>query len=248
MSGRVKRITCGINGEAITTTQKLLMMLLADYHNEEEGTAWPSMSTLSRQCLSDERTIQRAVKHLESCGLLAVERGTGNVRSTYFLLPEGRHSAAPTDAGVTPRDEKGATFTDENGCVSIDSLQSEKQPKEEDPREVFNLLRRYYRRKIGKSIGGPGGYGETFAAIVQRRTGDAVLEAGKLWVDELDRTFMRTVHWPFAMFMKHIDQRLEDYEDQQAAKAEPIEDRDAEDPAAHMQRTERGRKDLEKYA
>lgn len=249
MSGRVKKIVCGKNGEPITTTQKLLMMLLADYHNEEEGTAWPSMTTLSKQCLSDERTIQRAVRHLESCGLLFVERGTGAVRSTYCLLPEGRHCAAPVDMGVTSVVDIGATPEVEIGDVSIKSLKEEEptEPKE-DVGEVFKLLKRYYRQKIGKSIGTPGSYGEAFAAAVQRSSGDVVLAAGKLWVDELDKTFMRTVRWPFAMFMKHIEQRLEEYEDQKIAASQSDENGEEPDPRRSMLRTDQGRKILEKYS
>jgi DNA-binding MarR family transcriptional regulator len=86
MAGRVKRILAGRNGEPISTTDKLLLLILADYHDPESGYAWPSVKILAEQCLSTERTIQTSLRHLEKCNLVKTEMKAGK-RSKYFLLP-----------------------------------------------------------------------------------------------------------------------------------------------------------------
>lgn len=90
MTAQVKHIRSGVNGEPITVSQKLILMLLADSHNEDFGFAWPKIERLAEDSLLDERSVQRCIGHLESCGLLSVEKGGGRGNpSKYFVLPNG---------------------------------------------------------------------------------------------------------------------------------------------------------------
>lgn len=52
-------------------TQKVLLLSLADLANDAE-LCWPSVKTLAKKCQLSRRTIQRASRRLESCGLINV--------------------------------------------------------------------------------------------------------------------------------------------------------------------------------
>jgi hypothetical protein len=126
MAGRVKDILCGMRGEPITTTQKLVLLVLADSYNEDEGCAWPKVETLARQCLCDERSIQRSISHLCEVGLLSVEKSSGPGKANcYYPLPQG-DIKSPTTKGVTPVSGKGVTPVSEIQNVSINEPIEEK--------------------------------------------------------------------------------------------------------------------------
>jgi len=91
----------------------------------------------------------------------------------------------------------------------------------EDVVEVFKSCKRSYRRKTGKSLGFPRGPKfEEFAHWVVKKTGDVILEAFNLWLEEQDRKFLRGVNWPFGMFMKNIADAVEAYEDKIGGEGE----------------------------
>jgi hypothetical protein len=218
MSAKAKDVLCGVDGEEITTTEKLVLLVLADYHNEEDGYAWPSVATLAKKCLSSDRTIQNSLKHLQACGLLVIQEIRGQ-KSRYFLLGETPENTAP----VQPVVEEPPQPRVNSVSVSIIEPQGESAAKEqeEDSGEVFKQIKRYYRRKTGRPIGNPGYHFEAFDAAVQRYTGDVVLGAAQLWTDELERSFARTIRWPFSMFMKKLEEKIEAYYDQNESLKRP---------------------------
>lgn len=61
----VKDLTNGISH-----TEKLLLFVLADYHNTAKRIAWPSISVLAKESLMSERSAQRILARLESKGLI----------------------------------------------------------------------------------------------------------------------------------------------------------------------------------
>src|SRR5882762_9575623 len=88
MSGRVKEIRCGMNGQPITRTDKLVLLVLADYYNETTKSSWPSLSTLAEECLSSKTSLWRSLTRLEKIGLLTAKVGRWK-ESEYALLPNG---------------------------------------------------------------------------------------------------------------------------------------------------------------
>ncbi len=79
-------------GLSLPPTQKLLLLALAD-NADDAGACWPSLKSLATKCEVTPRTIQRAIKEFEACGLLAVtSRYAGNGRQTsnaYRLILTG---------------------------------------------------------------------------------------------------------------------------------------------------------------
>ena len=76
MSWKAAGIVKDIN-EGISASEKLLLLILADYYNDSTGQCNPAQRTLAKQCLMSPRTLIRALQHLESTGFIKVVRGHG---------------------------------------------------------------------------------------------------------------------------------------------------------------------------
>ena len=91
----------------IPSTEKMVLMCLCDYANDDGGNCWPAVATLARKCSKGERTIQVAIRSLESMGILDVHerRGTSN---SFRLNPRKictpADVAPPQNTAKTPAD------------------------------------------------------------------------------------------------------------------------------------------------
>ena len=54
--------------------QLLVLIKIADFYNEEQGRAWPSVGTIGRETQLSESTVKRCIRQLESQGLLEVQQ------------------------------------------------------------------------------------------------------------------------------------------------------------------------------
>lgn len=81
---------------------KLVLLVIAHHTNDYSGIAWPGLARLSRFTGLDRRSIQRAVKELETLGLMRVRRGTGNTSSVYTLTLPGEDEIDITDEKHLP--------------------------------------------------------------------------------------------------------------------------------------------------
>jgi hypothetical protein len=65
---------------------KLVLMVLADYHDDERGYAWPSQETLSRNCEMPLRTVRHALHQLEQSGFITqTQQGNQHQPSRYVF-------------------------------------------------------------------------------------------------------------------------------------------------------------------
>ena len=102
------------------STAKLLLIVLADYANDE-GMAWPSVKTMAEETEKSERSIQLLLRKLEQMRLirkgdqkLVAKYAKGRRPVVYKLFPKTKKSETPMDATV----ERGEThFTPETGCT-----------------------------------------------------------------------------------------------------------------------------------
>jgi hypothetical protein len=82
-------ITCP-NGEPITRSEKFLALLLANRHNPDHDTAWPSIALLAKEALMNDRTIQRLLKSLERKGVISRKyrfKGPSAYDTTIYRFP-----------------------------------------------------------------------------------------------------------------------------------------------------------------
>lgn len=61
----------------ITITEKLVLLVLADYHNTKDKACWPSIPTLSDECLVSERAMYNILDRLEEKGFIEIARTPG---------------------------------------------------------------------------------------------------------------------------------------------------------------------------
>lgn len=113
------------------STAKLLLIVLADYANDE-GMAWPSVKTMAEETEKSERSIQLLLRKLEQMRLirkgdqkLVAKYAKGRRPTVYKLFPTAKKSETPMDATV----ERGETHcTPETGCTGETHFTPRVQP------------------------------------------------------------------------------------------------------------------------
>ena len=113
------------------STAKLLLIVLADYANDE-GMAWPSVKTMAEETEKSERSIQLLLRKLEQMRLirkgdqkLVAKYTKGRRPVVYKLFPTAKKGETPMDATV----ERGETHcTPETGCTGATHFTPQVQP------------------------------------------------------------------------------------------------------------------------
>ncbi len=87
----VKGLPCRPEGVFIKGTQCAVLRVLADYHNEKTGCAWPSIKAVARQCGISERYCRALMSSLEGIKIINRHR-TRNLKnggecSNLFTFP-----------------------------------------------------------------------------------------------------------------------------------------------------------------
>ena len=80
-----RRIGAILARPTLTTAEKLLLVVLEWYTNEE-GVAWPSVPTLGRRVSVTERTVYDLIARLEGLEILDVDHGGGRRRSNHYAV------------------------------------------------------------------------------------------------------------------------------------------------------------------
>lgn len=70
----------------INPTQKLVLLALADWANDE-GLCWPSINRLASKTGIAGRSVQRVIRQLEDLGLVCREEVTGKGNKYWILSP-----------------------------------------------------------------------------------------------------------------------------------------------------------------
>jgi hypothetical protein len=87
-------------------SEKLLLLVLADYYDDVKGYAWPSHATLSDDCEMPVRTVQWALKRLQEDGfVIRLQKGNQFQPSKWSLNME---SEPATSATVNPQRVAGS--------------------------------------------------------------------------------------------------------------------------------------------
>jgi len=72
-----------------TLGSRLVLLVLADYADEEGGSCWPSVKTIARETLLSERQVQYNLRHLQEIGEITVEEKGGGRKSTRYRVSMG---------------------------------------------------------------------------------------------------------------------------------------------------------------
>ena len=112
----VQAITWALDYAAGSVTEKVILLVLANYANEF-GVSWPSQKTLADQTALGERTVRRVLADMERRGVIrriVRRRGNGSRQSDMILLsafegckpaPPGVLDDGPDDGEFGPSDQ-----------------------------------------------------------------------------------------------------------------------------------------------
>ena len=94
----IRRILAALETNDLPSSEKLLLILLADHADDETGKCWPSQNYIARRSGFSRSTINRTIKRLEGKGLIQIQhrfREDGGWRSNaYIVLPGVRPPCA----------------------------------------------------------------------------------------------------------------------------------------------------------
>jgi hypothetical protein len=76
-TAHVKELTHAPDGKRLTRSEKFLMLIIADYYNDEYGCAWPSVKRQAEDALMSERQVQRLHTSLKNKKALHITPRTG---------------------------------------------------------------------------------------------------------------------------------------------------------------------------
>lgn len=68
----------------IPATEKMVLLCLCDFASDGGGNCWPSVNTMAARCSTSGRTVQRAIRSLETRGILDTNQRMGT-SSTYRI-------------------------------------------------------------------------------------------------------------------------------------------------------------------
>lgn len=92
-----------IHSDRVDGNHKLILIILADYVNEQKGNAaWPALSTISLQAGLSSRHTRRIIRELENEGVLRTIRQAG-LRGTNKYVIDVDSEPSRADTHVLPR-------------------------------------------------------------------------------------------------------------------------------------------------
>jgi hypothetical protein len=70
--------------ENLSVPEKFVLLILADYHRSDDKVAWPSVSTLAKDCLMEDRSVSRILSRLEEKGFIRRFAGCGRGKMSVY--------------------------------------------------------------------------------------------------------------------------------------------------------------------
>lgn len=121
-AGKVKELT-----ENLSRSEKLLLLVIADYHNDATGRCDPSISRLAVEALMSPRTAYRALARLKDKGFLEIQARQGRSNQYALLCLDPSH-------GVTPDKTSPLTLVTQTPDIAV-------SPKPKEPQRDSNRRR-----------------------------------------------------------------------------------------------------------
>ena len=143
----------------LPTSEKMVLLVIADHASDEGDNAWPSQRTIAERSSCTIRTVQRCVNNLVRDGYLRMEKGAGGSatcrddrrphRYTINLekLRGGNLSLRKESRGDL-EDADGTPFAPETGRLSR-PMNHSLEPSLKHP-DLFEQFWKTYPKKVGK--------------------------------------------------------------------------------------------------
>jgi DNA-binding transcriptional ArsR family regulator len=119
-------------------TARLILLILADHFNDQEGAAWPSHGRVAKMAGVTEETVRRHLRKMEEMGLVSSKPRDG--RSNLYVIPptpmSGVQEAPSTPARGTPLMGEGVPPTPARGVSPIYSTLTEPLKNQPSVRKI----------------------------------------------------------------------------------------------------------------
>lgn len=151
-------------------TERLVLLALADHHNDKDGSCYPSIDRLCARTGLSKRAVQTNIQKLTSGGYLLVKVSTGRGNSNAYIINTKGAPAAPFDeikgAPDAPINSekgasgaiKGASGAEKGASGAPQPLRTIKEPEAAAVAQVRDGLENEPRVKLLAAMGvGPDG-------------------------------------------------------------------------------------------
>jgi len=130
-----------IQQTGVSSSAKLLLLVLADYHNSVDGGCFPSKSSLAEKCCCTERNIVNLTQELADVGLITIERRFDSSKrqtSNQYVLnisPTGVKQDSPLEQVIYNQDTI-PTELEDDPVMSI--FANAEEPPEDNPKAFWD--------------------------------------------------------------------------------------------------------------
>ena len=133
-------------------TSKAVLMVLADYYNDEQGMAWCSQDTIAADCEITTRSVRTAIKILEGLGFIKqTQKGNQYQPSHYVFLFAGTQSQVPELSG--PEHLSGASEPEAQRQVNRKTSVGEPEaPRHTNPQEPIKELEAHSETEVSSLL------------------------------------------------------------------------------------------------
>lgn len=173
-SGWAKKVIVCPNGKKITRSEKFLLLIIADYFNDQMRAAWVSVATMADDALMTKRMARYVLRSLEKKGVILTTLGgnrEGKSSTNRYEFPglemgqplsHGRHGRkASIGQPLPPKGEilapKMGQFPAQDAEIAIapkleetrrnDRADLKKSASETEPRKVGSIMEQFEQAK-----------------------------------------------------------------------------------------------------
>lgn len=181
----------------LPTTEKMVLLVIADHANDDGSEAWPSQATIAKKASVSIRTVQRAVNNLVAEGYVWLDKHQGGSatcrddrrphRYTIVLSRLRGDSTTTRKSRGDSHDLDGATFTPDTGRL-LRPMKHPIEPPKETP-DDFDLFWKEYPIKVGKQAAK-----RAFEKAVKTATVKEIVMGAKRYANDPNRHPSYTAH------------------------------------------------------
>jgi hypothetical protein len=104
----VKPLTHDNQGQILTAREKLVLFVLADYHNDDRGAAWAGLTAIAKASLTSRKHTITLLAQLVKRELIAIEQRPQNTNLYRLLFVGDPKSQAKVEGKSIPKAKRGS--------------------------------------------------------------------------------------------------------------------------------------------
>ena len=178
----------------LPTTEKMVLLVIADHANDEGVEAWPSQATIATKASISIRTVQRCVNNLVKAGYLKMEKHAGGSATCREDRRPHRYTINLNRVrGDNMTGRRRGDTSDHNGATTATDTGRQPRPKNHTNNPSidtpFDEFWKIYPRKVAKAEAQ-----KAWAKAVKKTPAEVILLGAKRYADDPYRQPAYTAH------------------------------------------------------